>query len=187
VAGISKNLKICIAGIPEGVRAAVFDERQEKGGATREIINETANSEWVVQTNVDKSYGGAPVKVVVRCAGFLPYQYQGYIEPGIGLFHAAKLEVDRVYGGDNNIVPENWDSAQEHRNAEVKIQALYRQYRKDNRKARIIKYSLDWGIPIIGATIGAQFGVVGIIIGLAIGYVAGYFSSKLALRAMGLD
>ncbi len=184
---ISKNLKICIAGIPEGVRAAVFDEREEKDGAAREIINETANSEWAVETDLDKSYGGAPVKVVVRCAGFLPYQYQGHIEHGIGLFHAAKLEVDRVYSGDNNRVPENWDSAQEHRNAEVKIQALYRQYRKDNQKARIIKYSLDWGTPIIGAIIGAQFGFVGMVIGLAIGYVAGYFSSKLALRAMGLD
>ena len=187
MAGISKNLKICIAGIPKGVRAAVFDEREGKGDASREIINEMANSEWVVEAEIDKLYGGIPVKVVVRCAGFIPYQYQGHIEPRIGLFHAAKLEVDRVYNGDTSNVPRNWDSAQEHRNAETKIQALYRQYRKDNRKARIIKNSLDWGTPIIGALIGMKFGVVGIPIGLIIGYVVGYFSSKFTLRAMGLD
>lgn len=187
MAGASKNLEICIAGIPEGVRVAVFDERKGKGDDAREIINEMANSEWVVEAEIDKSYGGTPVKVVVRCAGFIPYQYQGHIEPRIGLFHAATLEVDRIYNGDTSNVPRNWDSAQEHRNAETKIQALYRRYRKNNRKARFIKHSLDWGTPIIGALIGLQFGVVGIPIGLIVGYVAGYLSSKLVLRAMGLD
>jgi hypothetical protein len=187
VAGISRNLKIIIAGLPEGVRAAVFDERKAAADPGRELINSTANSEGIIESSVPRSLGGISVKVVIRCAGFLPYEYIGQLEPGIGLFHAAQLEVDHVYSGNASAIPPSWDSAQEHRRAEEKIQHLHRQFRKDNRRARCIKNTLDWGGPLVGAIIGLPFGIYGAIVGLVVGYALAYAASRYALRAMGLD
>jgi hypothetical protein len=187
MAGISKNLKIIIAGLPEGVQAAVFDERQGPAHPKRELINDVADSDGIIQVGVPRNLDGIPVKVVVRCAGFLPYEYGGRLEPGIDLFHAARLAVDHVYSGDASKVPPGWDSAQEHREAEEQIQRLYRHFRKDNRRARWIKNSFDWGGPVVGAIAGLPFGIFGVIIGLVVGYVLAHIASRYTLRAMGLD
>jgi hypothetical protein len=39
------DLKVVIAGLPEGVAAAVFDERKAPGEPGRELVNSTANAE----------------------------------------------------------------------------------------------------------------------------------------------
>jgi len=184
---ISSNLKIVIAGIPEGVRTAIFDESKEKSDDKRQIVNSLANSDWIVSKEVKNSFNGIPVCVVIRCSGFLPYQYRTTLEPGIGLFHAARLEIDQVYNGKDSKVPENWNTAQEHRKAEEKIQTLYRQFRKDNKATRRLKTVLDWGGPILGTISGLPFGIWGAIIGLVVGYMVAFIASKFTIKSLGLD
>ncbi len=104
------------------------------------------------------------------------------------MFHAAKLEIDRVYDGNRRNVPDGWNPTLEYRRAEKQVQMLYRRYQKDNPRARWIKGLLDWGLPIIGAVAGFMLNrIVGTVIGLAIGIVGGQIASRFARKALGLD
>lgn len=182
-------LKIFIGGVPPGVRVGVFDERSKKNDDKRVIVlEEVAGASSSIETEVDATYGGVPVKVVVRCAGFLPYEYADTIEKGIGLFHAAHLTVDRHYSGNKHEIPHGWDASAEYRRAEREVQMRYRRFRKDNPRARRTKLALDWGVPLVLAAAGFLFDpVVGTLIGLVVGLVAGRAADRLASRAMGWD
>ena len=184
---MAKKLRVYIAGVPTGINVGIFDTREAKGSPNRVIITQPANSDWVVDTRIDAQYGGVPVKVVIRGVGFKFYEYPTTIELGIGLFHAANLEVDRVYNGANSKVLSGWDSAIQHRKAEEKILEYHRQFRKDNSQARTIKYVLDIGSPIVGGLIGLAWFPVGSIIGVIAGLGIGYCSSKITIKALGLD
>jgi len=127
----SKRLKIFISGVPPGVKVDVFDAREEKGSLLRALLLEVvAGPEHSIETEIYKGFEGIPVRVVIRAAGFLPYQYRDTIKDGIGLFHAANLKIDRLYSGSRSKVPDGWNHSLEYRIAERKVQRLYRRFRK---------------------------------------------------------
>jgi hypothetical protein len=187
--GLSKRLKIFICGVPPGISVSVFDERKEKDSLHRALLLEkVAGPEYSIETEIDREFDGVPVKVLIRAAGFLPYEFKDKIEEGIGLFHAAKLEIDRVYSGSLNRVPDGWNSSYEHRKAEKIAQIRYRRYQKDNKRARWIKRLLDFGFPFLGFIVGFMFDpIIGSLIGLVLGIIGGQIASRFAKEAMGLD
>jgi hypothetical protein len=118
-----RKLRIVIAGVPPGVKIGVFDERKENEDEARQIfLEEVTASDRVIEKEIDASYSGAPVKVVIRSVGFLPVEFYDTIDERIGLLHAAKLEIDRVYSGGDIDVPLGWNSEVEHRKAQKLIQ-----------------------------------------------------------------
>ncbi len=131
-----RRLRIVIAGVPPGVNVGVFDERKEEGDEARPILlEEASSSNYVVETKVDPSYGGVPIKVVIRAAGFLPIEFEDTIDEAKGLFHAARLEVDRIYTGNKSEVPPGWDTEAEHRKAQKVIQ--------DRPRTEVVSYE-EW-------------------------------------------
>ena len=101
----------------------MFDERKENEDEARQIfLEEVTASDRVIEKEIDASYSGAPVKVVIRSVGFLPVEFYDTIDERIGLLHAAKLEIDRVYSGGDIDVPLGWNSEVEHRKAQKLIQ-----------------------------------------------------------------
>jgi len=161
-----KELEIYIGGVPPGVRVGIFDERVKRGEPSREIFLEEVGPDSCIHRRIDPSYGGAPVEVVIRCAGYLPYEYLDTIEEGIGLFHAAHLRVDTVYEGIKHNIPSGWNATDEHRKAEREVQRLYRKLRKDNPRERNVKLALDFGAPVVCAGIGfAVDPLIGTVVG----------------------
>jgi hypothetical protein len=183
------KLMIYIDGVPPGIKVAVFDQRVSREDEARTIVlEEVTEPSYSIEAYIDREYGGAPVKVVIRRAGFLPYQYQDTIEEGIGLFHAARLEIDRVFKGTGSGVPAGWNPIVEWREAEKRVQTKYRKFKKDNRRARWMLNVIDYGLIIIGGIIGFLIDpVLGTIIGVILGIMGKLIGSRLASRAMGWD
>jgi len=119
------NLNIVIAGVPPGVKVGVFNENVEKRSEERAILlQEAENPEYIVTKSIPKSLAGTPVKVVIRSYGFLPQEFTTTIDPELGLYHAARLDIDRVVSPPTPDVPNGWNAQVEHRKAEIKIQEL---------------------------------------------------------------
>lgn len=112
-----KPLKIYVGGVPPGVRVAVFDTRFDQDSEQRTIFNEEAGPEGCIEKEIDPSLGGVRVKVVIRSAGFLLHEYTDTIQDGIGLFHAARMELDGNYSGKQHEIPTGWNAMVEHRKA----------------------------------------------------------------------
>lgn len=119
------NLNIVIAGVPPGVKVGVFNENAEKRTKERTILlQEAENSEYIVTKSIPKSFAGTPVKVVIRSYGFLPREFITTIDSELGLYHAARLDIDRNVSPPTPDVPDGWNAQIEHRKAETKIQDL---------------------------------------------------------------
>ena len=115
------EIVILIAGIPPGVKVGIFDEEKEKGNPDRPILlEEAARSDYILEKTISESYVGKKVNVVIRSAGFKPYSFKTKIAK-YGLFHAAYLEIDRIYSGTKSKIPSDWNSVNEHRKAEEQI------------------------------------------------------------------
>lgn len=181
------QIKIYIDGVPPGIGVGIFDLRKGKNSQNREILlQKVKGPDYNIESTIDKSYGGVPVKVVIRAAGFLPYSNETIIENKIGLFHAAKLEIDRIYSGQSKKVPQGWDSNREHREAEQRVQDRYRKFKKYFPGVKVVKNFLDYGVPLLGALIGFFLEpLYGTLAGLSLGFIGSHFASKLATKAMG--
>lgn len=178
------NLLIYIDGAPSWVEVWVFDLEVEKSTWWREILLETINiSNNFIEKEVDKSLWWKRVKVVVHSAGFVRYEYECIIEKQIWLFHAIKLEIDRVYNGGKNEYSWNWESSKEFRSAERRVQKRYRAFKKYNQREIIITNIINYWVlfltSIIWFFIGALYGfIIGIIIGVLGIQLASRYTSK---------